>query len=121
MEIKKNVAAKLKEAMEERGLPMEEFAKELGIARSSLQNYLKAAVEIRSDTMELLSEKLNCSVHELIDGTQGIPVQGIDEFIQTIHPSLHPFGALFMQMMREVKKLSDELYTREEQTGGGEG
>jgi len=120
MEIKKNIAAKLKAVMKERELSTEEFSRELGIARSSLQNYLKEEVEIRSDTMELLSEKLHCSLRELIVGTDGVPVQGLEEFVQSLHPALHPFVDLLRQMMCELKRLSDELYAQEAQGGDEE-
>ena len=120
MEIKRNIAAKLKAVMRERELSAEEFSRELGIARSSLQNYLREEVEMRSDTMELLSEKLSCSVRELIDGTEGVPIQDLSDFTQSLHPSLHPLADQLKQMMREMKRISDLLYALEEQAGGAE-
>ena len=118
MEIKKNVSAKLKEVMRERELSTEEFSKELGIARSSLQNYLKEDVEIRSDTMELLAEKLHCSLQELIGGSEGVTVQGLSGFVENLHPSFHPLANQLKQMMCEMKRLSDEIYALKAKSAG---
>lgn len=44
--------------MEERQLSLTEFSKELGIGKSSLQAYLNGQQNMRSDTIELIAEKL---------------------------------------------------------------
>lgn len=66
MTIKNNIAAKMKAIMAEKDATVVEFAQELGIARSSLQEYLKETSNPRTDTIELIAEKLEISPAELI-------------------------------------------------------
>ena len=117
MEIKKDIAAKLSAVMKQRDLNVTEFSKELGIARSSLQSYIKGSVEMRLDTAELVSEKMGCSIR-LVDGTQAVPAQDLDGFLRSLHPSLLPLAEHSRQMMDDLKELSDRLYDQERRTGG---
>lgn len=52
--------------MEERQLSLTEFSKELGIGKSSLQAYLNGQQNMRSDTIELIAEKLEITPAELV-------------------------------------------------------
>lgn len=65
MKIQRNIASTLKMTMSQRNISLAEFAEELGIARSSLQEYLKEDANPRADTIQLLSEKLGISVSQL--------------------------------------------------------
>ena len=68
MKIQRNIASTLKMTMSQRNISLAEFAEELGIARSSLQEYLKEDANPRADTIQLLSEKLGISVSQLLSG-----------------------------------------------------
>ena len=50
----------------ERGLSYKAFAKELGITKSSLIEYMHEAGNPRADTLELLAAKLNVPITEII-------------------------------------------------------
>lgn len=119
MEVKNNIAAKLNDVMKQRDLSIAEFSKELGIARSSLQGYIRGNVEMRLDTAELVSGKIGCTI-QLVDGTQEPPTQSLELFVSSLHPSLLPLVEHSKQMMTELQTLSDKLYEMELQAGGDE-
>lgn len=68
MSVRENVAAMIQWYRVEHGLSLAELAEELGIARSSLQCYLKGKYDLRVDTIELLADRMNCSFMEMISG-----------------------------------------------------
>ena len=71
--------------MEERQLSLTEFSKELGIGKSSLQAYLNGQQNMRSDTIELIAEKLEITPAELVSypAEQQPPSENL-------HPLLEP-------------------------------
>ena len=54
--------------MEESQLSLTEFSKELGIGKSSLQAYLNCQQNMRSDTIELIAERMGITPAELVSG-----------------------------------------------------
>ena len=118
MTIQKNIAATLKTAMVERDLNLVEFAEEIGIARTSLQGYLKEESNPRVDTIELLSKKLNISPAALISGPDA-QMSGPDQLSrESLHPSLIPMVRYCHEMIAEIYRLSSVLIQMETQIGG---
>ena len=121
MTIQKNIAATLKSAMAEKDLNLAEFAEEIGIARTSLQGYLKEESNPRADTIELLSEKLNISPAELISGPDA-RMSGPDQLSgEALHPSLVPMMRHCHEMMAEIYRVSSLLIQMESLMGGERG
>ena len=120
MNIQKNIAATLKAAMAERDLTLLEFAEEIGIARTSLQGYLKEESNPRADTIELLSERLNMSPSALISGPDAcLPGPELAHEAQ-IHPLLLPLLQQCRCVTAEIYHVSSMLYRWEREEGGGE-
>lgn len=109
MNIQKNIAATLKAAMAERNLTLVEFAEEIGIARTSLQGYLREESNPRADTIELLSQRLNISPSALISGPDAyLPAQ--EELSEDeVHPLLVPLLQQCQCITAEVFRLSTLL------------
>ena len=106
MNIQKNIAATLKAAMAERDLTLVEFAEEIGIARTSLQGYLKEESNPRADTIELLSERLNISPSVLIAGPEA-HIPGLEELAEDeVHPLLVPLLQQCHCIFAEIIRLS---------------
>ena len=112
-----NFSAKLKNAKEERGATFVEFAEEMGISKSALQEYLKGNTNPRLDTIKLLAEKLGMPVSELIGGTDGFLCVSENGERQEIHPSLRP---LVEDLERQIRRLSDTLFELDRFSGGDE-
>lgn len=68
MKIQENIAGYLKQAMQDQGKSMTEFSKGLDVPLASLKNYMKAASNLRADTIELLAKKCHITPAELISG-----------------------------------------------------
>lgn len=66
MSIVKNISHALRWYKEANKLSMNELAKELGIAVSSLQGYMDGTANPRTDTIELLAEKMHLSIIEMV-------------------------------------------------------
>ena len=66
MSIKRNMAEFLRRYKEARNLTVAEMADELGIAKSIIIEYLNGAGNPRSDTLEMIAEKCEVSVTEII-------------------------------------------------------
>lgn len=119
MNIQKSIAATLKSVMEKRNLTLVEFADEIGIARTSLQGYLKENSNPRADTIELLSERLNIPAYVLISGPNAdlhdLEAIHIDE----LHPLLLPLLQQCQCVTAEIYRLSAEL-SRQEMVEGGD-
>lgn len=109
MNIQKNIAATLRSAMKEKDMTLVEFAEEVGIAKSTLQGYLKEHSNPRADTIELLSQRLNIPLTQLIEDPE--EVKGCVELPQAaeIHPSLIPVLELCRGLSTEVARLSAML------------
>ena len=109
MSIQKNISATLRTAMAEKGRTQAEFSDELGIAHSSLQEYLKDGANPRADTIELLAEKLGITPAKLISGAD-MPAEMYKlEAQKTTHPLLEPAIGASLRLTRELFLLSDKL------------
>ena len=92
MQIEKNIAATLQRKMKAAGKTKLEFSKELGIPRSTFQEYLKGDKCLRSDSIEELAKSLSISPAQLISGpeyTEACGLFGTDALLaelQTLHP-----------------------------------
>ena len=114
MSIQKNIAATLRAAMAEKGRTQAEFSDELGIAHSSLQEYLKDGANPRADTIELLAEKLGITPAKLISEPNVLAeVEKLESEIKIIHPLVKSALDICLHLVRELVHLSDELYKLE--------
>lgn len=66
MSIKKNIAEFLHRYKEARSLTVAEMADELGVAKSIIMEYLNGDGNPRADTLELIAEKCDVPVTEII-------------------------------------------------------
>lgn len=68
MSIQKNLANALRRYKEARQLSFRDFADELGLPLSSIENYLNGTGNPRADTLELISQKANIPLIEIVSG-----------------------------------------------------
>lgn len=68
MLIQKNVSLTLQGYKAAQQISLPEMAKKLGIATSSLQCYIKGTSDLRASTIEILSDKMNIPLTEMIFG-----------------------------------------------------
>jgi len=68
LSIIRNVSIAMREYKELMHMSMSELSKELGIPVSSLQCYLKGTSDLRATTIELLAEKMNVPLMEMVSG-----------------------------------------------------
>lgn len=68
MEIRKNMAIVMRALKKESGKSMEEFAKELDISRSALQEYLSGDGNPSADTIDHLAQRLGVDSSFLVSG-----------------------------------------------------
>ena len=97
------IAAKLRMAMAEKDQSLTEFSQELGIARSTLQEYLRGTSNPRADTIELIAEKLHCTPAELVTEPNAPPPRA------DLHPSCQPVWDCCRMLEAELARLSREV------------
>lgn len=68
MSIRENVSIALRRYKAANRLSLMELSEALDIPSSSLQGYLKAQRDLRSDTIELLAEKTGTPLKEMVSG-----------------------------------------------------
>lgn len=68
MSIIKNVSSTMQKHRESKNMSLSELAEEIGIPISSVQCYLKGTADLRATTIELLAEKMNIPLIEMISG-----------------------------------------------------
>ena len=68
MSIIKNVSAVMREYKDANQMSLSGLSEELGIPVSSVQCYLKGASDLRATTIELLAEKMNIPLMEMVSG-----------------------------------------------------
>ena len=97
MSIPGNAAQKIEAARKAKGLTIMALSEELGIAKSSVQRYLKGEVAFRADTLERICKTLEIPLgdlsdeHEVSDLTGELPnLLDLAERTQKIHPMLKP-------------------------------
>lgn len=114
MQIEKNIAATLQRKMKAAGKTKLEFSKELGIPRSTFQEYLKGDKCLRSDSIEELAKSLSISPAQLISGpeyTEACGLFGTDALLaelQTLHPRAQGLAKEAVSLMQTAFRLSAE-------------
>lgn len=112
MEIQKNMSVVMQAIKRERNKSLVDFAEELEVASSSLQEYLTGRGNPRMTTIEHLAQKLNVDVTFLISGAFS------DSEIEVLLKLLDTLGLLsglpvpkrrkFAQLLLEMVSLWDE-------------
>lgn len=115
MIIQKNVADILKQLQIERGLSLAEFAEEIGISKSSLQEYRAAKRNLRADTLELLADKLDIPIASLVTGKlfSNPTLDTLTDLCRNLHPKFQPAAFQQLRALEELFHLSDEAYAME--------
>ena len=91
MSIKRNIAEFLRRYKDTHNLSVSEMADELGIAKSIITEYLNGSGNPRADTLELLAEKCEVSVTEIISARPpGWERAEITERVARLFSSLPP-------------------------------
>lgn len=117
MNIQKNVAATLKMFQTQKKLSLTEFADRIGIGKSSLQEYIAGKRNLRSDTLELIADRLHIPVASLVSGkTCSDPaLDALSDACQALHPQLQPAAAALLHALEELFHLSSESYAMKQQ------
>lgn len=103
----------MRAAMEESQLSLTEFSKELGIGKSSLQAYLNCQQNMRSDTIELIAERMGITPAELVSGISSADKPQPPS--ENLHPLLEPIEKEFQAVNKFLTVISDRLYKLEAQ------
>lgn len=117
LRIRENIAATLKRKMG--GKTLISYAEELGIPKSSLQEYLQERLNPRADTIELLARALGLTPAELVSGTRfDSPahctwVDAAEAEIAQLHPLVQPLAAQQLYALQAAFALSGILKGRE--------
>lgn len=104
MSISRNLARVLQIVKIARGLSYTEFSDELGIPKSSLAGYMKGAGNPRSDTLDMLAEKLGVPITAIVSD----PLPG-QEQAETITGAAKLFAALTPEQQARGMQLFLEL------------
>ena len=104
MLINKNLARHLQRVKVERRLSLAEFATELTIPISSLEAYISGTGNPRADTLEMLAEKLNIPITEIVSG----PLPG-QEKAETIIRAAKELSGLSQDRRERGMQLFQEL------------
>ena len=112
MEIQKNIPATMKRKL--RGYRNQtEFAQELGIGHTTLQNLLAVRCNPNAETIELLAKGLKMTPAQLVSG-ETVPVDRafdlISGMVDTLHPATQRSAKLLLEDLRQVFRESEELY-----------
>lgn len=113
MNKQEKIAATFKTGMEERSMTLVVFAEEIGIARISLQRWLKEKFNPQEDAIELLSEKLNISTYVLVSGSNADVLDLKFTPKGEIHPLLLPLLQQCQDITVETCRLSAELFRQD--------
>ena len=114
MQIEKNIAATLQRKMKAAGKTKLEFSRELGIPRSTFQEYLKGDKCLRSDSIEELAKSLEISPAQLISGpdyAESCGMFSIDALlaeVQTLHPRAQGLAQEAVSLLQTAFRLSAE-------------
>ena len=114
MQIEKNIAATLQRKMKAAGKTKLEFSRELGIPRSTFQEYLKGDKCLRSDSIEELAKSLSMSPAQLISGpdyTESCRIFSTDALLaelQTLHPRAQGLAQEAVSLLQTAFRLSAE-------------
>lgn len=95
MSINENFARMLRRVKQERQLSFSEFADELSIPKSSLENYFNGTGNPRADTLKLLARELNVPLLEIVSD----PLPG-QEQAETIVRAAREFAGLIPERQK---------------------
>ncbi len=109
MEIRELVAKNLTRIMHQRAQSFKDFAASLNIARSSLQCYMKGATNLRSDTIEMLAERLGISPVELISEDCVPQERGASLRAERLLAAAHELSGLEPKRREKAERLLLEL------------
>lgn len=116
MKIERNISATLRKELSKRGIRFQDFARELGIPRTTLTGYMKGTSHPRADSLEYLAEKLGISLSELVSGdgsphSDGLPcIEPVLMEIPALHPRAIPIARDAASLLQDAFRLSDDLY-----------
>ncbi len=120
MRIQKNIAKMLRAAKKESHLNMDEFSKKMSVSRTIMQSYLSESGRANPtvNTLELLADRLNIPVEELILGPGAIQCPPgcktcLRFEVETLHPRLREPARQYLALFSE---LSNMLYELEKQS-----
>ncbi len=112
MKIQKNISATTKRKLSEYR-NQAEFARELGIGHTTLQNLLAGKANPNADTIELLAKGMNISPAQLVSG-EFVPTEKafdlISGMVETLHPTLQAAGIMLMDDLYQLLQLSEKRY-----------
>ena len=122
-EIPQNIAILLKRKKQEERRSLTEISEEFDIPRSTLQNLMRGEKPLRTDTVELIAEKLNVPLGELISGE---PIgcrmtarAAMNILLREVRTIPEPFRSAATAMLHsleeafrlnEIASLKDDLY-----------
>ena len=109
MNIQRNVVTTLKMIQAQNKLSLEEFAKSMGVGRSSLQEYMAEKRSPRLDTLELMANKLKVPILSFVSGKLTLDIWS--DTCKTLHPLLQPLAEA---QLRALVYLSDKIYALEQ-------
>ena len=112
MEIQKNISATMKRKLREYR-NQTEFAQELGIGHTTLQNLLAERCNPSADTIELLAKGLEMTPAQLISG-ETVPADRafdlISGMVEALHPATQRTAKILLEDLCQVFLDSEELY-----------
>ena len=115
MEIQKNISATIRRKLREYK-NQEEFAQEVGIGHTTLQNILAGRGNPNTETIELLAKGMKISPAQLVSGDICPDDRAFDiisRMLDILHPTLQEAGAIQLEALRQLFRLSEDLYARE--------
>lgn len=109
--MQENIASTLLKTKLERKLSLTEFAAELGISRSSLQEYISGRGDLRLSTIELLALRLEIDPITLIwgeeppaEGNQPLSVEALAEHLRQYTELSAEISKLLQAIIQMVEK-----------------
>lgn len=114
MEIQRNISVTMKRKLREYR-NQGEFAQDLGVGHTTLQNLLAGRGNPNADTIELLAKGMKLTLAQLVSG-ELIPADKafdlISGMVDTLHPTLQEAGVIQLEALRQLFRLSEERYSK---------
>ena len=120
--IPQNIADLLQRKRQEESKTIAEFSEEFDIPRSTLQNLMRGEKALRTDTVELIAEKLGVPLGEFVSGKPAecrmTTRAAIDYLLREVHAIPEPFRSAATAMiyslkemfrLNEIARLKDEM------------
>lgn len=115
MEIQRNISVTMRRKLSEYR-NQEEFAQDLGVGHTTVQNLLAGRGNPNAETIELLARGMGITLAQLVSG-ELIPADRafnlISELVDVLHPTLQEAGAIQLEALRQLFRLSEERCTRD--------